>query len=337
MRQIATRRPEPRAAGFSLIELLIVVAIIVLLAGLLVPAASSARNSARRAKTTATLNALKSATFAFRTDNQRMPGVFTQDELGSSKNADMGLTAMENALLELSGGVLSEDDYDGGVSSHIELRLRGPGATQDTVVYVDTALVGAKGGPEYYSTADGDFTPVEGQTWAPDAGNSEMPDLLDPWGAPIMMWVRNDLTGTINPCANSGDQFAQIASPTNINADRSWFYWNTNAGMLTSQALGKYSKNQQTDSLIGSSQSDSNREESMRAFLGHPSFPCESNPSLPSQSFGDVLFLSAGTDSVYFERKGGGINRLAYPAQGSSIAADAILPDKTDDIFVAGS
>lgn len=332
MRQPSTRRD----GGFTLIELLVVVAIIVLLIGLLVPAASSARNSARRAKTTATMTGIQNATFSFKTANQRVPGVFTQDELGSSANATMGLTAMENALLELSGGVLKDDEYDGGDDSHIELSLRGPGSTQDTVVYVDVDAVGAQGGADYYTSTDSEFSAVTGQTWSPDAGMAQMPDLIDPWGTPIMLWVRNDLTGSINPCGDSGQDFAQINSPTSQSADRAWFYWNTNAGYLSATQLGQYSKNQNTDSLLGGSRSDSNREDSMRAFLGHPAFPCESDPTLPAQTYGDVLFQSAAQDSLYFGAKPS-INTLAYPGTVGNLPTDALLPEKTDDLLVAGS
>lgn len=322
-----------RGSGFTLIELLVVVAIIVLLIGLLVPAASSARNSARRAKTTATMTGIKNAIFAFKTDHQRMPGVFTQDELGSAGNANAGLTAMENALLELSGGVIEEDDYDGGDDSHIRLTLNsGQSGAQDTDVYVDVDLVGAVGGPEYYTSTTSEFKAVSGQTWSPDAGMAEMPDLVDPWSTPIMLWVRNDLAGQINACADDGADFARKVKAGNNSA---WFYWNTNAGYLRATALGQYAKNQDTDSLIGGSRSDAELEESMRAFLGHPSFPCESDPGLPAQSYGDLLLQSAGEDFTYFENKRGGLTNLAYP--GGQIDASEMAPDDANDLLVAGS
>ncbi|MCA9282216.1 MAG: prepilin-type N-terminal cleavage/methylation domain-containing protein [Phycisphaeraceae bacterium] len=329
------RQPVSRRSGFTLVELLVVVAIIVLLIGLLVPAASSARNSARRAKTTATMTGIKNAVFAFKTDKQRMPGVFTQDELGSAANATMGLTAMENALLELSGGVIDEMDYTGG-PTQIKLVLNSgkPGA-RDTEVYVDTTEVGIQGGPEYYTSTDSEFGVAAGQTWSPDTGTAEIPDLIDPWGSPIMMWARNDLTGNINPCADGGDDFSRIATLSSA-SESAWYYWNTNAGYLSATMLGKNAKNQDLDSLLGGSKSDADREESMRAFLGHPAFPCESDPTLPAQSYGDVMFLSAGTDGVYFGGKAT-INKLGYPGTVGALPTDSILPDKTDDLFVAGS
>jgi len=330
MRHIVAKK-----SGFTLVELLVVVAIIVLLIGLLVPAASSARNSARRAKTTATMTGIKNAVFSFKTANKRMPGVFTQDELGSAANASMGLTAMENALLELSGGVIDESAYTGS-ATQIKLVLNSgkPGA-RDTEVYVDTTEVGIQGGPEYYTSTDSEFGAVAGQTWSPDQGTAEMPDLIDPWGTPIMMWARNDLTGAINPCKDNGDDFARIATSGSA-SESAWFYWNTNAGYLSATMLGKNAKNQDLDSLIGGSKTDGDREESMRGFLGHPSFPCEIDQTLPSQSYGDVLFLSGGTDGVYLGGKAT-INRVAYPGTVGALPADAILPDKTDDLFVAGS
>lgn len=327
-----TLRPSPRRDGFSLVELLVVVAIIVLLIGILIPAASSARNSARRAKATATLTSLKNAFFNFKTANDRMPGPFTQDELGLNANAGnsgIGLTAMENALLELSGGLIKEDDYDSGVNTHIQITLG------NTTAYIDTALVGASDGPGYLTASETDLSPIEGQTWNPSTGNSDMPDLIDPWGNAYMLWARNDLAGEINPCADSGQRFAAISAPGNPNSARSWFYWNTNAGIFSSTSVGKLAKNQRADSLLGEDASDAQRISSMRAFLGHPSFPCETDNGLPAKSYGDFLVHSPGTDGVYLGRKNN-ITEVAYPPA-TGLTANKIFPEQTDDLWATGS
>lgn len=64
------QKPGRRAAGFSLVELLVVVAIIVLLIGLLVPALSRIRNSAKSAASQATLATIDAGLATFKADNE---------------------------------------------------------------------------------------------------------------------------------------------------------------------------------------------------------------------------------------------------------------------------
>jgi len=61
------RRPSPRRAGFTLIEVLIAVVIVVLLIGLLLPAIRAAYRTAQQAQVTAELNNIAAALASFKT------------------------------------------------------------------------------------------------------------------------------------------------------------------------------------------------------------------------------------------------------------------------------
>lgn len=64
-----------KRAGFTLVELLVVVAIIAMLVGLLVPATLRARESARRASCSNNQHQLGLAAMAYDTANGHLPGV----------------------------------------------------------------------------------------------------------------------------------------------------------------------------------------------------------------------------------------------------------------------
>ncbi|MBL8965218.1 MAG: type II secretion system protein, partial [Phycisphaerae bacterium] len=139
-RRAAFRRP----GGFTLIELLVVISIIAVLIAILVPAISGARNSARKTTTTALITTVANAISQFKSQKNRLPGYFSQAELGNSGNTT-SFTAMENALLDLAGGV--EPSAQAGDPHIIDVSINLPSGVK--TVRVNTLHVGASDGPGY--------------------------------------------------------------------------------------------------------------------------------------------------------------------------------------------
>jgi prepilin-type N-terminal cleavage/methylation domain-containing protein len=64
-------------AGFSLLELIVVIGVIAILVGILFPAVSSARAKAREREATATMRALENAIMVYHADKGEWPGDVT--------------------------------------------------------------------------------------------------------------------------------------------------------------------------------------------------------------------------------------------------------------------
>src|SRR5690606_7942566 len=146
----APNRPSSRPQrGFTLIELLVVVAIIAVLIALLLPAIAGVRRSARRSATQALVNDFTTAAVRFSNDhNDRMPGYFSEDQMGHRDNLDRGFTAAENAMLDLAGeGAIWTGSGNAPVDEYVKVGPRNDAASQ---VSVNPRLLGA-GGNAYFT------------------------------------------------------------------------------------------------------------------------------------------------------------------------------------------
>lgn len=361
--------------GFTLVELLVVIVIVVLLIGLLIPALSRTRATARKASTMSLMQAVATSITAFKADKGRYPGYFSPEELGSNSNVtQFGLTQMENALVELAGGLIEQNSSGQPVGTPADnmLQLRAGGSPR--VAYVDPGQIGAADGPGYLTLGRDVLRPIEGQWNGTSPGSTnrdKMPDIVDPFGVPLVLWIKNPLAGSSTTFAKPIQ--TQLASGQTDTGSRALFYWASNSGMFQSLGLGIGGKRfrQAGYSVLGKmpagspgglgaapggtgfggtnvDPSNAQLERTMEALLGHPDLPlpmgadADTNYPRPSAPLADAILQSAGPDSVYLsnqraKRGNDALREAYYKWEGSLPGNGRALPiEKFDDIVMPG-
>lgn len=326
------------AAGFTLVELLVVIAIIAVLVAILLPALGGARTAARKSATNSLMLSVRTAIDQFKSSQGRLPGYFSAKEMGSLDNTS-GFTTMENALLDLMGGVAPTAQ-----TSEAQVITRTIGSKS---VRIDTLGVGGPTGPGYLSLpakgidsnhggANG-LGPARRNVDQVDSGDPgtkyDMPDVLDAWGKPIILWSKNETAG-------SKPNFADMKSPANTNQTQAWFYWQSNRGYLAAPS-------QDNVSLLGTNKTDEDRIASMEALLGHPSFPDPTATpanSKPAAPLGEYVLQSAGPDLNFLYDNGSSnpsdrLEKAVYPPRWESDVSSHLKSKEItafDDITMAG-
>ncbi len=319
------------------------IGIVAILVGILLPALSGARNTAKIASAQSQARDITSATNAFRAQESRAPGFFSETAMGNSDNLDAGFTQMENLLLDLAGGVVDPlaDNFGGadggpdGVPDNVimpadENRFLEVGPYpdgDDRNVIVDIDGVGSSTGPGFLGIDSDTLFPVLGQATIVDEYNGSqivkgMPDIIDPWGMPLLAWRRDPGASLNAPASSTGagnfDYFTQIEY-SQLDG-RAGFYWNSNAGMLNSgspTAAGQRGGDGLTDrlvdvysrSMIGGQMATEGNDElvksTMAAFLGSPGLPLPNQATdqawRPAQARGEIIVMSAGVDGMYLQ------------------------------------
>ncbi len=338
-----------RDQGFTLVELLVVIVLIVILLALLIPALSGARSTAKAAATKTLMVSVSNAAAAFKIDEQRLPGAFSATAIGNQANDDLGLTYMENAILDLAGAYETRDPEADGFT---RIQMQSANGTEER--WVNPGLIASKETSKYLELGE-DLVVVEGQAGdLPDG--IEVPDVIDNFGVPVLMWARDGFAGQDAPIASesSTDEIAQ-------------FYWAGNLGYTDSGGLGDKLWNQSRYSLLGTGGNDGsgtgagyivggeNFAATVAAIVGHPGFPTtaaagggsgggQPTTIVPGQARGDVVLQSAGKDGLYVSNR---MNRSKFgyfrtavymPAEGSNenIPDNAKPIDQFDDIILGG-
>jgi prepilin-type N-terminal cleavage/methylation domain-containing protein len=297
--------------GFTIVELLVVIVIITLVISIIVPTLGNVRTTAKATTSRALMADFMNASGAFSNDRRRAPGYFSAVDMGSDENGTRGMSAMENAMLDLAG---ADAIVAASGSDTIEV---GPIAT-DTI-FVNPALIGV-GDNVYFQADEKNLVAqttdavlvkqfgVAGHTAG--EGELQLPDLVDNFGQPYLLWEED--TTSLERMSHTAPNFAFIDSSSN----RGRYYWNANAAFLNSNSLGKFGKDQTpvpgggaAYSLIGSGVPDNSKIDSLTGFLGSPSFPDEERDH-PLASRGRIVIHSAGADGYYLGSKDSGFKKL---------------------------
>ncbi len=314
------RRVRP---GFSLVELLVVLAIIVLVISIIVPALGRVRNEAKKQDTRTRVDELMKAMQLFELDNKRLPGYFTQAEMGMVDNFTRGFSQGQNVMLDLAGGVTNDPVGAGVVSAgpmndatkraNVNVNTIGTGGGSSSAVGLNKAAYYTPG-DKYYKLQDG----ILGGERESVAEHKQIPDLVDAWGTPLLVWVQDSVaSGPINvPSDFARDQWA-------LNNPAARFYWNTNTAFLNaSPAIGdkRILQSGAKGSILH--QSVPGKSISLVGLLGNPGSPKpfvvgDALPViLPSASRGSFMVQSAGLDGVYLgkaDRGGKSLGGMTVP------------------------
>jgi prepilin-type N-terminal cleavage/methylation domain-containing protein len=349
MTPTATTRQSRRA--FSLIELLIVILIISLVIALVLPALAATRKGARNAATRNLMVQVSQACSSFQLSERKLPGYFTEQEMGSQENGGSptgvdgrGFTEMENVMFDLAGGVTITD------SAHPAWY----GPTAGHMVTYDKDMVGvASAGSKAYFTPPTKYYKFQNNV---DGGDKSLDpslalyhkeglrDLVDAEGTPILMW-RVDQVAT-QPVVAVTDFAKQ-----NTTGGLARFYWSANSAFLKSGACGAKRRDQLANSLIGGgngSGSPPANAASLAGVLGNPSSPVNvtANPILPSAPRGQFVIHAAGSDAMFLAKadapgagdRGGKLvtnNTIDYGLNFRGQPAKDLMSD-FDDIMISG-
>lgn len=359
-------RTNGQRAGFSLVELLIVILIIALIIAILLPAIAGARNASRRTDTEAMSAQISSAIGQFQIDNRRLPGQFSVREMASLNNQNTnGMSMAENVMMELGGTrrqvppPVPNTGWYSGV---------GP-SNAGTTFWVKPDETTGKA---YYTPPAKYYAPMNQFTQVGSMGSLPLPDLLDGFGNPLLLWMEDEATigkPEVSVSATADQRVAFVRATFAAADGPAKFYWGTNACFLKSQAFARggmdmMSTDQEKGNFLGGG-AEVERLNALAAILGNQNFPTYPNNDptnatpqqvYPSAGRGSFVIHSAGIDGTFLGRSArknrGATTAVAGAlyygsAMKASTGADHVGPDgkplvydfakEFDDVIVSGN
>lgn len=318
-----------RNRAFTLIEVMVVMSIIVVLAGILLVALGTATDSARRAKTTATLNSFRAACDSFALDHNTYPGVVPETALGEG----LRLSSTQNAILHLMGGFRAYNDNSPQSDIAAAEQYRSNALNEGRTVLGDLSLTDASTGlnwtlvivpsrigegplingkpySPYLAPKDSEFAYNEGQTTDYTAGLNLLPQLVDSWKTPILYFRQGRTVGPVMSTSETPGLF-------NVNGQQLYLQANRlgELGFAQNQSPGPGSRisfDGQTGGGIGGDTSgygDPTEEQVkwLTLMLTHPAFydPDQPDYGQPKSAY---MLVSAGADGVFMGRNDGPIS-----------------------------
>jgi len=294
-----TRRGEQPRRGFTLVELLVVIGIIALLVGLLLPALAAVREKGKITQTKSLMKNLGDAVDSFVLTHNRQPGALSARQHASDSNNYLEMSGTENALLELMGGLTPH-----GADT---FNIAGIDVWRDDIG-LGPVISGAKY-DSYFKPNTRDLYYVKGQIGQDDVDNNlpqdgqvALPDLLDAFGAPIILWP------------NSGSKAKGLRD---ISGRPAVVAFNVQSGNTNQAAPYYYSSFQSyanSDKLSVGSGGGAPVDQHTRSYLAESGSSISgpalqlaqaiaSHPTLDSVSRGGYIMISAGKDLIYFSKE----------------------------------